>query len=138
MKENDRFLGICILVASLIVALAMIFHTHSIRQVGRYQYLSVEDHSSLYRIDTTTGLPLLLKQVGNNEFVNPNSARGGHGVLMGFPLVLFGFFFLGVVAFFAWRMGRTGDEQRSAETERALMQSMAEVLEKNESGPKEG
>ncbi len=56
--QTNKFLGICILTASFIIAGAIVWHANSAAANGRYQLHSVEEpgfHGNPVRIDTKTG-----------------------------------------------------------------------------------
>ena len=53
--DSEKFLGICILVAAVILAGTIVWHAKATSQVGRYQFLIHEDSVVMWVIDTTTG-----------------------------------------------------------------------------------
>jgi hypothetical protein len=52
--DSKKFLGICILLAAIVLAGAIVWHAKATSQIGRYQF---QAHSSglIWIIDTTTG-----------------------------------------------------------------------------------
>ncbi len=57
--DGKKFLGVCILLAAIILAVAVVWHAKATAkatsQVGRYQFLMHEDPAVMWIIDTTTG-----------------------------------------------------------------------------------
>jgi len=49
---NDKFLGVCILVAAFVVAIALVYHAQKTSSVGRYQ---AHPANLSWRIDTVSG-----------------------------------------------------------------------------------
>jgi len=56
--DSTKFLGICILTASFVIAVAILWHANATSSTGRYQIQSVEIPGFIgnpVRIDTRTG-----------------------------------------------------------------------------------
>lgn len=55
--DNRKFLGVCVLLASLILGFAIIWHALTLSQIGRYQLINESSEQTIYFhvIDTTTG-----------------------------------------------------------------------------------
>lgn len=51
IMDSSRFLGICIVIAAVIVSAAVFYH----ERVGRYQFVSSADGTRTWLVDTTTG-----------------------------------------------------------------------------------
>ncbi len=54
--DSEKFLGICILLAAVILAGAIVWHAQAMSQIGRYQLQATNDPGILWVIDTTTGI----------------------------------------------------------------------------------
>ena len=57
--KNGKFVGICIIAASVVLALALFYHAQKTSAVGRYQF-HLSNHpnhppGTIYTIDTLTG-----------------------------------------------------------------------------------
>jgi len=55
MQPQSKFLGICILVSSLIIGAALVFHANKDNSVGRYQFHPSNPPGVIWILDTTTG-----------------------------------------------------------------------------------
>ena len=53
--DGRKFLGICIVLAALIIAGAIIWHARTASRIGRYQMIMHQDPAVIWVIDTTTG-----------------------------------------------------------------------------------
>jgi hypothetical protein len=53
--EKERFLGVCILVAAVILAIALVYHAQQASAVGRFQVHFSDPPGIIYTIDTVTG-----------------------------------------------------------------------------------
>ena len=53
--ENSKFLGICMVIAAAIVAVALIYHAHKTSGIGRYQFHPSNPPGVIWTIDTVTG-----------------------------------------------------------------------------------
>ena len=53
--KSDKFLGICTVIAAVIVAVALIYHAQKISKIGRYQFQPSNPPGVIWTIDTVTG-----------------------------------------------------------------------------------
>jgi hypothetical protein len=58
--QNSKFVGVCLLISSLILSAAIIYHTRASTQTtptasGRYQFQSSNPPGVIWVIDTTAG-----------------------------------------------------------------------------------
>ena len=53
--KSDKFLGICTVIAAVIVAVALIYHAQKISTIGRYQFQPSNPPGVIWTIDTVTG-----------------------------------------------------------------------------------
>ncbi|NLE36617.1 MAG: hypothetical protein GX621_01170 [Pirellulaceae bacterium] len=53
--QNSKFLGVCLLISSLILSVAIVYHGKASSDVGRYQFHASNPPGVIWVIDTTTG-----------------------------------------------------------------------------------
>jgi hypothetical protein len=53
--QNSKFLGVCVLISSLIVAAAIVYHAKPATTIGRYQFHPHQTPGVFWVLDTTTG-----------------------------------------------------------------------------------
>jgi len=53
--EGRKFLGMCIVLAALILAGAIVWHARTASRIGRYQMVLLQDPAVIWVIGTTTG-----------------------------------------------------------------------------------
>lgn len=61
--QNSRFVGVCVLISSLVVAAAIVYHAKVATTIGRYQFHPDHTGTLFWILDTTTG-EVLRKQTG--------------------------------------------------------------------------
>ena len=53
--QNSKFVGVCLLISSLILSAAIVYHARSSTAIGRYQFQPSSPPGVIWVIDTTTG-----------------------------------------------------------------------------------
>jgi hypothetical protein len=53
--QDSKFVGVCLLISSLIMSAAIVYHANSSRAIGRYQFRYFHNPNIIWVIDTTTG-----------------------------------------------------------------------------------
>ena len=53
--DGKKFLGVCILLAAVILAGAIVWHARATSRIGRYQAILHQDPPVIWIVDTVTG-----------------------------------------------------------------------------------